>query len=69
MKQVMVITGTVPSDCISIQLMTEVKWSQSSGRGPRGMLRRVPSRIATLRVVGKPEIESFAFRRKTLSDA
>jgi hypothetical protein len=39
-KQVIVITGTVPSDCLSIQLMTEVKWSQSSGPGPRGMLRR-----------------------------
>jgi hypothetical protein len=40
MKQVIVITGSVPSECISIRRMTEMKWSQSSGPGPRGMLRR-----------------------------
>ena len=40
MKRVIVITGSVPSECISIRRMTEVKWSQSSGPRPRGMLRR-----------------------------
>jgi len=40
MKQVIVITGSVPPECTSIRRMTEVKWSQSSGPGPRGMLRR-----------------------------
>ena len=40
MKQVIVITGSVPPECISIRRMTEVKWSESSGPGPRGMLRR-----------------------------
>ena len=40
MKQVIVITGSAPFECMSIRRMTKVKWSQSSGPGPRGMLRR-----------------------------
>jgi NADPH:quinone reductase-like Zn-dependent oxidoreductase len=65
MKQVIVITGSVPSECISIRRMTEVKWSHWVDSQPLAEVRAATSDLLTMLSNGAltpPAIGRYSFK-------